>query len=162
MLDTSVQQAMKASVLFWLATCDAAGQPNVSPKEVVVALDAEHLLIAHIASPRSVRNLADNPKVCVSFVDVFTQKGHKVVGTASVIAPSDPRFAQMEPLLLAKTHGKFPIQALILVKVQASEPIVAPSYQLFPDTTEAMQVASAMRTYGVMPSTPSTSQEASA
>ncbi|MDO9158010.1 MAG: hypothetical protein Q7U45_01030, partial [Burkholderiaceae bacterium] len=50
------------------------------------------------------------------------------------------------------TQGKFPIRAAILVTVTAVEPIVAPSYRLFPsDTTEASQVASAMRTYGVVP-----------
>ena len=75
MLDTTVLNAMNTSVLCWLATCDALGQPNVSPKEVFAAVDAGHLVIAHIASPNSVRNLAANPRVCVSFVTVFTQIG---------------------------------------------------------------------------------------
>lgn len=155
MLDTTVLNAMNTSVLCWLATCDAQGQPNVSPKEVFAAVDAQHLVIAHIASPRSVRNLADNPRVCVSFIDVFTQKGFKVLGDATVIRPSDPRFASLEALLLPKTQGKFPIHAAILVRATAVEPILAPSYRLFPDeTSEASQVASAMRTYGVTPARP--------
>ena len=155
MLDTTVLNAMNTSVLCWLATCDAQGQPNVSPKEVFAAVDAQHLVIAHIASPRSVRNLAANPRVCVSFIDVFTQKGFKVLGDATVIRPGDPRFASLGALLLPKTQGKFPIHAAILVRVTAVEPILAPSYRLFPDeTTEASQVASAMRTYGVTPARP--------
>lgn len=143
---------MDTSVLCWLATCNARGQPNVSPKEVFAAVDAQHLVIAHIASPTSVRNLADNPRVCVSFINVFTQKGFKLLGEASVIPLTDPRFAQLEPLLLKKTQGRFPIHAAMLVSVTAVEPIVAPSYGLFPEnTTEASQVASAMRTYRVTP-----------
>ena len=52
-------------VLCWLATVDALGQPNVSPKEVFAVIDEEHLVIAHIASPTSVKNVLQNPKVCV-------------------------------------------------------------------------------------------------
>ena len=152
MLSPQVLDAMNTSVLCWLATCDAQGQPNVSPKEVFAAVDAEHLVIAHIASPTTVRHLASNPRVCVSFVNVFTQKGFKLLGEATAVLPADPRFAGLEPLLLSQTQGKFPIRAAILVTVTAVEPIVAPSYRLFPsDTTEASQVASAMRTYGVVP-----------
>lgn len=152
MLDTPVLKAMNTSVLCWLATCDAHGQPNVSPKEVFAAVDAQHLVIAHIASPRSVHNLVDNPRVCVSFIDVFTQKGFKVLGDAMIIRPSDTRFAALHALLLPKTQGKFPIHAAILVRSTAVEAILAPSYRLFPsETTEASQVASAMRTYGVAP-----------
>lgn len=158
MLTPHVRDAMHTSVLCWLATCDAQGQPNVSPKEVFATVDAGHLVIAHIASPTSVRNLADNPRVCVSFVNVFTQKGFKLQGEAAVIWSADPRFAGLAPLLLAQTQGKFPIRAAILVRVTAVEPIVAPSYRLFPDdTTEASQAASAMRTYGVVPA-PDTGQ----
>lgn len=156
MLTQHVLDTMATSVLCWLATCDAQGQPNVSPKEVFAAIDTRHLVIAHIASPNSVRNLAANPRVCVSFVNVFTQKGFKLLGEAKVIAPTDPHFAQLEPLLQQKTQGKFPIHAAIWISVNAVEPIVAPSYWLFPaDTTEASQTASAMITYGVAPaSTP--------
>ena len=150
MFDTTVLHALHTSVLCWLATCDAQGQPNVSPKEVFAAVDAQHLVIAHIASPRSVRNIADNPRVCVSFIDVFTQKGFKVLGDATVIRPSDPRFASLETLLVPKTKGKFSIHAAILVRATVVEPILAPSYRLFPnETTETSQIASAMRTYGV-------------
>jgi hypothetical protein len=151
MLDATTLNALHTSVLCWLATCDATGQPNVSPKEVFMAVDAEHLVIAHIASPRSVRNLADCPKVCVSFIDIFTQKGFKLLGNATVIAPTDERFAGLDALLQTKTQGRFPIRAAMLVKVTAVEPIVAPSYWLYPETTEAAQVASALRTYHVVP-----------
>lgn len=152
MLDTTVLNAMNTSVLCWLATCNPQGQPNVSPKEVFAAVDAQHLVIAHIASPSSARNLAHNPLVCVSFIDVFTQKGFKVLGEATLVHPTDPGFGPLQAVLLPKTQGKFPIHAAILVRATAVQAIVAPSYRLYPhETTEASQVASAMHTYGVMP-----------
>jgi hypothetical protein len=36
----------------------------------------------------------------------------------------------------------------------AVEPIVAPSYRMYPDTSESQQIEAAMRTYGVRSVTP--------
>lgn len=58
-------------MLCWLATVDAQGQPNVSPKEVWAIADDRHVVVANIASPVTVRNIAQQPQVCLSFVDVL-------------------------------------------------------------------------------------------
>lgn len=80
---------IQRSVLCWLATADAHGQTNVSPKEVFAAFDEQRLVIAHIASPISLRNIQQNPKVCVSLIDIFVQKGWKLIGQAhEILAPS--------------------------------------------------------------------------
>ena len=75
MISVEIKNYIERSVLCWLATADAAGVPNVSPKEIFVPFGDDHLLIANIASPESVKNIRGNPHVCVSFVDVFVQKG---------------------------------------------------------------------------------------
>ena len=85
MLDDLVKQQIKSSVLCWLATVDESGQPYVSPKEVFAAFDNLHVVVAHIASLHTVRNIATNPKVCLSFVDVFVQKGFKIQGSAQIV-----------------------------------------------------------------------------
>ena len=59
MFTGEVRQAVDRSVLCWLATVDADGQPNVSPKEIFCAIDDVTLLIAEIASPVSRRNIAE-------------------------------------------------------------------------------------------------------
>jgi len=68
MMDDCVREAARSSVLCWLATVDAEGQPNVSPKEVWTIADVQHVVVAHIASPISARNIAQHPQVCLSFV----------------------------------------------------------------------------------------------
>lgn len=148
-LTPAVLAAMNNSVLCWLATCGADGWPNVSPKEVFAALDDDHLVIAHIASPNSARHIDANPRVCVSFIDVWTQKGYKLRGEASVVRPDDPCFATVSAPLQALMGGRFALRAVFLVRVTATEPVVAPSYRFYPDTTEAAQVAAARRAYGV-------------
>ncbi len=149
MFTDEVLQYIDRSVLCWLATVDAAGAPNVSPKEVFCAHGSSTVLVANIASPQSDRNLRSNPQVCLSFVDVFVQRGYKLKGTAEVVRPSDRRYPELEAPLLSLTQGLFPIHSIFVVQVQAVEPIVAPSYRLKPGTTEATQIAGAMRAYGV-------------
>ena len=107
MMSDEVREYVERSVLCWLATCDADGQPNVSPKEMFAALDADRLVIANIQSPRSVRNLRANPRVCVSFVDVFRQRGYKVLGTAANVLKSDDRFESLAAPLVTMTKGIF-------------------------------------------------------
>lgn len=149
MLTHDVLTSINRSVLCWLATVDADGQPNVSPKEAFVAHGNHEILIANIASPASARNVASQPKVCVSFVDIFVQKGYKLKGIASLIEPIHNDFSELSKPIEAITQGKFPIQSIFKITVTAVHPIVAPSYWMFPTVTETSQVESALRTYGV-------------
>lgn len=151
MLNHDVISSAQRSVLCWLATVDDQGQPNVSPKEIWAVLDEQHLVIGHIASPHSVRNIAQCAKVCVSFVDVFVQKGFKVHGEARVIDKGHREFSKWAAPLLPMAGERFPLHAVIVVRATAVEPILAPSYRLYPqETTETSQVQAAMKTYGVM------------
>lgn len=150
MITTEIKECAKRSVLCWLATVDRNGQPNVSPKEIFAAFDEMHLVIANIASPKSVRNIEVNPRVCVSFIDVFVQKGFKVIGTARNVKTGDPEFPLWSASLIAKAGPKFPIRSVLVIQAVEIEPILAPSYRLYPaDTNEQTQIASAMSTYCV-------------
>ena len=150
MLDDDVREAAERSVLCWLASADERGQPNVSPKEVFAVADDEHIVVANIASPRSAANLRVNGQVCLSFIDIFAQKGFKIIGTARDVPPSPPEYARWEAPLRAMTGDRFPIRSVFVIRALAVEPILAPSYWLHPaETTEASQIRAALRTYGV-------------
>ena len=150
--DSQFQQFANKSVLCWLATVSDTGQPNVSPKEIFSQYDSDHLVVANIASPSTVRNIGLNPKVCVSFIDIFVQKGFKVEGIASIVNPDDPSFEIWCKPLKDIAGPRIPINSVIVIKKNKATPIIAPSYWLFPQhTTEASQIDSAMKTYGVTP-----------
>jgi predicted pyridoxine 5'-phosphate oxidase superfamily flavin-nucleotide-binding protein len=140
--------------LCWLATADADGAPNVSPKEVFCAFGRDSILIANIASPGSVRNILVNPRVCLSFVDVFVQKGYKLRGLAAIVAPETTRYRDLLAPLAEITQGAFPIRSIVAMQVTDVEPIMAPSYRLISGTTEESQIASALKTYGVLAKPP--------
>lgn len=154
LLNESVREAARRSVLCWLATVDAEGQPNVSPKEVWAIADDAHVVVANIASPMSVRNIAQQPQVCLSFVDVFVQKGFKLKGAAHEVCADDPAFARWATPLLAMVGQRFVIRSVLVIRVTSVAPILAPSYRFYPEQTiEALQVDAAMRAYGVQPRT---------
>jgi len=136
-------------VLCWLATADASGQPNVSPKEVFLRPAPDEVLIADIASPRSVANIRENPKVCVSMIDIFRQRGEKLEGTASLVAPGDADFPKLQARLERLTQGMFEIRHVIRVRVGPVTPIRAPGWYVFPGKTEDDMRREALASYRV-------------
>jgi len=151
MLSSEIKASIQDSVLCWLATANSAGEPNVSPKELFVSYGDNQLLIANIASPISVSNVEANSSVCVSFINIFKQKGYKLKGTARIISSTDNEYkTRIEELRKLGGEG-FPIKSVIEVTVVSAKPIIAPSYWLFPETTEQSQIEQAMRSYGVRP-----------
>lgn len=151
MINDDVKKYIDLSVLCWLATCDKELTPNVSPKEIFTYQGNNTLLIANIASPNSVSNIKINPNICVSFIDVFVQKGYKLKGIARIIERNDPLFATIVKPLTDIFTDQFLIQSVIEMTVTKAEIIQAPSYFLYPDTTEAGQIANAMTSYKVKP-----------
>lgn len=141
--------SLRESVLCWLATTSKSGQPNVSPKEIFIGLDTDSLLIADIASPRSVRNLRANPQCAVAFINIWSQLGHQVYGQALLLEPHHPQFASLGAPLLARAEPRFKIRHLIQIRVTSAVPILAPSYRFYPSTRLEDQIADAKRSYGV-------------
>ena len=147
MFSPEVKKYIKRSVLCWLATSSEDGMPNVSPKEAFTSYQDSYLIIANIASPQTLRNIRQNNKVCVSFIDVFVQKGFQIKGTAEIVHKGAKDYDQMEAPLIEMVGGKFPFASITKIKAEKIKPIIAPSYLLFPETTEESQVQSAIKTY---------------
>jgi predicted pyridoxine 5'-phosphate oxidase superfamily flavin-nucleotide-binding protein len=148
-LDTDVIRLMDESVLCWLATSSAIGQPSVSPKEIFAPFKNNSIIIANIASPGSARNIRENPRACVSFVNVFTQKGYQVFGQAILLRDGDEDYPPVRDALFALSGEAFPFQSAFRVMIEQVKEIIAPRYRLYPETTEQDQIRSAMKTYGI-------------
>jgi predicted pyridoxine 5'-phosphate oxidase superfamily flavin-nucleotide-binding protein len=154
MLNDSIVMAMKKSVLCWLATVDQDGNPNVSPKEIFCPNGRDKLLIANIASPKSASNIRSHVAVCVSFVDPFIQKGFKLKGHARLVLNTEDQFDALAGPLAKLAGPRFRFTSLFHIAVTSVEPILAPSYRLYPETSECEQVESAMKAYGVRAAEP--------
>jgi predicted pyridoxine 5'-phosphate oxidase superfamily flavin-nucleotide-binding protein len=148
MLTETIQKSINKSVLCWLATVSADGMPNVSAKEIFSHYQGD-IIIANIASPQSVQNIYSNNKVCVSFIDILVQKGWQLKGFASLVDRSSSDFSKMEKVLLEMAQELFPFSTITRIKVESAKQILAPSYLLYPQTTEETQYKSALKTYGL-------------
>lgn len=147
-LTSKIKDSIQKSVLCWLATASDENIPNVSPKEIFNYFE-NAIIVANIASPQTIKNIKQNNKVCISFIDILKQKGFQLKGTAEIINASYSEFSKMKTILERMTHGKFPFTLIIKITVKETKQIIAPKYLLYPETTEAEQIESAKKTYGL-------------
>ena len=148
-LTTEIKESIKKNVLSWLATVSNEMVPNVSPKEIFNHFGTDKIIVANIASPQTVRNIKQNENVCISFVDILVQKGFQVKGKAEIVGKTNPEFPEMEKILTEMTGGNFPFATITEITLGQVKPIIAPKYMLYPETTEAEQIESAKKTYGL-------------
>ena len=152
-INQAVRTDIGNSVLCWLATVDPEGTPNVTPKELFSCYGDDRLVVADVASANTVRNIRAHSAVCASFVDVFRERGFKIVGTATIVSPKDADFPTIGTEVLRKAGTAFPIRHIISIKIARISRIWAPSYTLFPDRAEADRMRIAYDAYGVNPRT---------
>ncbi len=114
--------------LGYVATVCPDGTPNLSPKGTTTVWDDDHLVFADIRSPRTVRNLRQNPAVEINVVDPILRKGYRFKGTAAVLSEGE-RFEEM--LDYYRRRGtRNPIRHVVLVKVERAAPLISPAYDL--------------------------------
>lgn len=149
-ISKDIKKYLEKSVLCWLATSSSDHIPNVSPKEIFTIYDDKTIIIANVASPQTVKNIKQNPNICLSFIDILVQKGYQLKGNAVVVSNDDDEFSFLEKPLLEITKGKFPFASIFKITVESAKPILAPRYLLYPEeTTEASQIESAKKRYGL-------------
>lgn len=90
-----------------------------------------------------------NENVCVSFVDIFVQKGFQIKGKAEIIKKIHSEFTAMNKILTKMTDGKFPFNSITEITLDQVKPIIAPSYILYPETTEITQIESSKKAYRI-------------
>lgn len=146
-----VKKDAESAVLCWLATINQNGFPNVTPKELWSIIEDDQIIVADIASSNSVANICRSKKVCLSFVDVFRQRGFKIFGNAEILPKYHDSFSTFANNLSNDDGPIFEIRNIILIKILNVERILAPSYILFPDIKEEDMCESSYRTYGVRP-----------
>lgn len=120
----------------WLSTITESGYPNVSPKDCFIVLSDKQMIIANVASDYARSNIENNNKVCVSFVDIFSQLGYKLVGTGQVLHGSDANYAKykedLEHLMIARNIGPnginpiLPLKNIFLINIDSIYVLKAP------------------------------------
>jgi predicted pyridoxine 5'-phosphate oxidase superfamily flavin-nucleotide-binding protein len=121
--------------LGFVATVNADGTPNLSPKGTVIVWDDEHLLWVDVRSPRTIRNLRERPATEINVVDPLVRKGYRFRGTCRIIENGEELDA-IRAFYRDERNVSNPIRRAVLVHVTAAEEVTSPSYDL-PDADEA-------------------------
>ena len=121
-------QVVREQRLGFVATVNADGTPNLSPKGTFVVVNAATVAFAVIRSPGTLRNLAANPAVEVNFVDPFTRRGCRLFGTARIVRRGDAGFDGLLPLFA--DHGDLVLRtrAVVLIAVTRALLLSSPAY----------------------------------
>lgn len=124
---------MKAAVddirLCFVATCSPDGSPNLSPKGSLAVWDDDHLAFADIASPQTMKNLKDNPKLEINTVDQISRRGFRFKGIAEIVERG-PVFDHVANDVWNREGKDVPIRAVVKVRVIAASEVVSPAYWL--------------------------------
>jgi predicted pyridoxine 5'-phosphate oxidase superfamily flavin-nucleotide-binding protein len=126
LLDAMVQDFIRQAPFAVLATADADGNCDASPKGgragFVKVLDARRLLVPDIAGNRlfhSYANVETNPKAALVFLIPGCDWTVRVSGRVSVVVPGDPDLVGVAPEVLASDDNTRVLQALLLEVVEA-------------------------------------------
>ena len=127
MLTDDMKRVIGEQKLGFVATVNADGTPNLSPKGTMQALDDEHIIFADIRSPGTMANITRNPAMEINFVDPFSRKGYRFKGTARVVAKGTPEFDGLLARYPASMLGKM-YRAFVVLQVTKAAPLISPAY----------------------------------
>jgi predicted pyridoxine 5'-phosphate oxidase superfamily flavin-nucleotide-binding protein len=126
MLTPDMKRIITEHPLGFVATCAADGTPNLSPKGTFFLVDDHTIAFGDIRSPGTIRNLHDNPRIEVNFVDPFTRKGYRFSGTATVVARDDASFAALLADFSGTLGARF--RTIVAIAVTKAAPLTSPAY----------------------------------
>lgn len=135
------------AILSFVATVNADGTPNLSPKASLMAR-GDTLYFADIASPRTIVNIRRNPAIAINVVDVFSRRGYRFHGAASVIEPGDPDYNFVADWVWGVNGRDYPVHAVVRIAVSEALPLCSPAYEFGPGVTEPGLRDAFMRKYG--------------
>ena len=133
-LNDDMKKVIRQQKLGFVATVCPDGTPNLSPKGTAAVWDDDHLVFADLASPVTMANLRLNPSLEINIVDVFSRKGYRFKGNATIVEKeaNQSLFAEIFQAFHNGERGihqvRLPARAYVLVKVKRALELVSPGY----------------------------------
>lgn len=116
--------------LGFVATADAAGTPNLSPKGTFRVLDDRTIGFADIRSPNTMRNIQARSQVAVNFFDILTRKATTISGTARTVARDTSDYASLVGQFASTWGDAFEamFNSIVVIDVDVCRDIDSPAY----------------------------------
>ncbi|MEM8775858.1 MAG: pyridoxamine 5'-phosphate oxidase family protein [Pseudomonadota bacterium] len=129
MITDFAKQMIETWRLGFIATADADGNVNLSPKGTFVVLDEKTFGFAEMRSPNTLANIATRPLVEVNFFDILARKAARLRGMATTIDRGTEKFEKLLPQfapLWPDLANRF--NAIVTIEAQTCQPITSPAY----------------------------------
>jgi uncharacterized protein len=126
-LTEDMKRVVREQRLGYVATVNAEGAPNVSPKGSLTVWDDDHLVFADIESPGTVRNLTANENTEINVVDPRVRKGYRFRGRAAVLR-SGPIYWKIVEMYKKEGADIRRVRTIVLINVIHAAPLVSPVY----------------------------------
>jgi predicted pyridoxine 5'-phosphate oxidase superfamily flavin-nucleotide-binding protein len=135
MINDDMRRLIEEQRLGFIATVNADGSPNVSPKGTFMALDARTIGFAEMRSPQTLANIARDGRVEVNFVDPFARKGMRFRGAARFVMRGEAEFDRLCPKWQAIWGDELGalFNGFVLITVESTKPLTSPAYDLGAD-----------------------------
>ena len=89
-LTQDMRDILASAMLAFVATVRRDGSPSLSPKASTIPYDDDHLLFVDMASPQTIANLRNDPRIEINSVDFIRRRGYRFAGTAQVLESAPP------------------------------------------------------------------------
>ena len=128
MITQEIKDFLDLQKLGYVATVNADGTPNLSPKGTIIGWASDELAFADIRSPDTMNNLKKNPHVEINVIDPLARKGYLFRGEARIV---DDESLNKKILANYREKGvKSPINAIVLVRVSEVSEVTSPLYDM--------------------------------
>ena len=130
-LNDDMKRVIRQQRMGFMATVDADGSPNLSPKGTATVWDDDHLVFANLGSPGTIENLRHNPACELNIIDYYLRKGYRFKGTAEILTDG-PQFEDIKAAYTAGSRGinrsGISAHGYVLITVTKTAPLQSPAY----------------------------------
>ena len=122
-----MRAVIQAAHLCFAATVTPDGKPNLSPKGTIRVWDGDHIFFLDIFSPNTRANLQTTPFIEVNVVEQLSRRGYRFFGRAELHVDDDV-YREATRRIYGEEGAKYPVEAVVLIKVERAEPVWSPGY----------------------------------
>ena len=139
MLDKDMKAIIAQANLSFAATINNDGSPNLSPKSTLRPFDDNHLIFANLASPGTIANLKRDPRIEINCIDIFSRRGYRFRGTATVYSPGDALYEDFDKTMKRELGPDTKVHDAVLIELADVKPILSPAYDKEGVTEEGLR-----------------------
>jgi general stress protein 26 len=147
-LTADMLDVIQSAILSFVATINEDGSPNLSPKASLIARN-DALFFADIASPQTIKNIRRSPEISINVVDVFSRRGYRFNGRASVLPVKDVDRKFVAEWVWRTNGPDYPVDHVVRIDVREAAPLLSPAYRFGEGVSEDTLRDAYMTKYGV-------------